>query len=119
MNRNFQARSGFKRQTLSSMVRLGIAALVLSMTLPLHAADSRAVKSRVAPTYPEMAKRLRITGVVKVSVTIAPDGSVTAVKTVTGNSMLSRAAEDAVSKWKFASAAEESTVEIDINFGGS
>jgi outer membrane biosynthesis protein TonB len=44
---------------------------------------------------------------------------VTAVKTVTGNSMLSRAAEDAVSKWKFASAAEESTVEIDINFGGS
>ncbi len=30
---------------------------IVAMALPLRAADSRAVKSRVAPSYPEMARR--------------------------------------------------------------
>jgi TonB family protein len=114
-----QENSMSTRKSSSLAMRLGLAFLALIMAVPLNAADTRAVKTRVPPNYPEMAKRMRITGVVKVSVTIAPGGNVTAVKTLSGNSLLSGAAEDAVSKWKFVPAAEESTVEIDINFGGS
>jgi TonB family protein len=93
--------------------------MAMTMTLPLRAADDHAerpVKQRVPPTYPELAKRMRISGVVKVSATVAPDGTVSATKTVSGNHMLAGAAEDAVHKWKFVSAPTESTVEVTINF---
>ena len=94
-----------------------LAILAIAASLPLHAVDSeRPVKQRVAPTYPEIAKRMHISGVVKVAVTVAPDGSVSATRAVSGNRMLSDAAEQAVHKWKFASAAEESIVEVEINF---
>ena len=42
-----------------------------------------------------------------------------ATKTVSGNHMLSGAAEDAVHKWKFVPAAEQSTVNVDINFAAA
>jgi TonB family protein len=99
-------------------MQLAVAALAIATSLPLHA-DERPVKQRVAPAYPELAKRMRISGVVRVSATVAPDGSVTATKTVSGNHMLAAAAEDAVHKWKFVPASDQSTVEVDINFAAA
>lgn len=90
--------------------------LTVAMALPAKAADERAVKSRVAPTYPEIAKRMRITGTVRVEATVDAEGKVTAVKTLSGNRTLATAAEDAVSKWKFVAAAGSSTVDVDLNF---
>lgn len=91
-------------------------ALALVLALPAVAADSRAVKTRIAPVYPEIAKRMRITGEVRIEVTVDPEGKVTDVKRVSGNSMLSAAAEDAVRKWRFESGSDISTVEITLNF---
>jgi TonB family protein len=85
-----------------------------STAAPDHA--ERAIKQRVAPIYPELAKRMRVAGVVKLQVTVAPDGSVTSLKTITGSQLLSPAAEDAVHKWKFVTAPQESTVEVEVNF---
>ncbi len=79
-------------------------------------AEDRKVQKRVPPVYPELAKRMHVGGVVRVLVTVAPDGTVTEVKTISGNKMLSPAAEDAVKKWKFAAADSESAVNIDISF---
>jgi TonB family protein len=90
--------------------------LVASMAIPARAAESRAVKSRTSPVYPEMAKRLRIEGMVKLEATVNPDGKVTAVKVVSGNSMLGLAATQAVNNWKFVPADAESVVDLDINF---
>jgi TonB family protein len=92
----------------------GILAIVA--TLPLRASDERPIKQRVAPTYPELARRMHVSGVVRVAATVAPDGSVTATKTMSGNHMLSLAAEEAVHKWKFVPAPDQSVVEIEINF---
>ena len=91
-------------------------ALAVVMSLPAHAADARAVKSRVSPAYPEIAKRMKITGLVKLEATVDADGKVTAVKALSGNSMLSPAAEDAVRKWRFVPGTAESTVDVDVNF---
>lgn len=57
---------------------LQAAALVLVMILALtaHAAGDRAVKSRVAPIYPEIAKRMRICGEVKLEAVVDADGKV-------------------------------------------
>jgi len=100
---------------LAKLATLGV--LAIAVCLPLYAVDSgRAVKQRVAPTYPEIAKRMHISGMVRVAATVAPDGSVSSTKPVSGNRVLSDAAEQAVHKWKFASAAQESIVEVEINF---
>lgn len=81
-----------------------------------RASDERAVKSRVAPVYPEIAKRMRIGGVVKLEATVDAEGKVTDVKAVSGNQMLSVAAEDAVRKWRFVPAGGQSVVDVTLNF---
>jgi TonB family protein len=106
---------GFRR-IAAGVLPLAVIAVALTTTMPAHAADERPVKQRVAPVYPELAKRMRVGGVVKVEATVEADGTVSATKTVSGNHMLTGAAEDAVHKWKFVPGAEKSTVEVDINF---
>jgi TonB family protein len=91
-------------------------ALLLATAMPGRAADDRAVKSRVAPVYPEIAKRMRISGVVTVQATVDPDGKVSDAKAVSGNRALSPAAEEAVRKWRFVPADAPSTVTVEVTF---
>jgi TonB family protein len=98
------------------LVQLAVLAVAVITTVPVHAADSRPIKVRVAPHYPELAKRMRVSGVVRISASVAPDGSVSATKTLSGNHILATAAEDAVHLWKFVPAPDASTVEVDVSF---
>ena len=104
------------RRTGVRLTQAAALALVLAMAIPAMAADARAVKSRVAPVYPEIAKRMRITGDVKLSVSVSADGKVTDVKSISGNRALSEAAEEAVRKWRFAPGDNTATVEVTVNF---
>lgn len=97
-------------------LQVAVLALVAVMTLPGSAASDRPVKSKVPPVYPELAKRMKITGTVKVEATVDADGKVTAVKTLSGTTALQSAAEDAVRKWKFASGDGTDTVAVDVTF---
>jgi len=58
------------------------------------------VKS-VAPIYPAAAKQMGREGAVQLEATIDKSGSITAVKPVNGDSLLVRAAMDAVKQWKY------------------
>lgn len=91
-------------------------ALIVAMALPVRAADDRVVKSRVSPVYPEIAKRMRIAGAVKLEARVDAQGKVTEVKTISGNHMLAVAAEDAVRQWKFVPADSDSSVDVEVNF---
>jgi TonB family protein len=101
------------RMSLPACSLVVVALICLGLTC--HAED-RKVQKRVPPVYPELARRMHVGGVVRVLVTVAPDGTVTDVKTLSGNKMLSQAAEDAVKKWKFVSGESESAVNIEISF---
>ena len=90
-------------------------AVIACAALPAYAAD-RKVQHRVQPIYPELAKRMRIEGIVRVSATIAANGTVTDARAVSGNKMLAPAAEDAIRKWRFAPGDGPSTENIDIDF---
>jgi TonB family protein len=92
-----------------------VLASISCVALPACAAD-RKVERRVSPVYPELAKRMHIGGTVRVSATIAADGTVTDARTVSGNKMLAPAAEDAIRRWKFAPGDSQSTENIDIDF---
>jgi TonB family protein len=91
-------------------------ALIVGFALPARAGDDRAVKSRVAPLYPEIAKRLRIFGEVRLEATVDAQGKVKNVKPVSGNHMLELAAEDAVRQWKFAPGDGDAVVTVSVNF---
>lgn len=76
----------------------------------------RKVKTQVAPVYPELAKRMNVGGKVKLEVVIAQDGHVKSTKAVGGHPLLVNASEDAVKKWKFQPASEETTQVMEFEF---
>ncbi len=77
---------------------------------------ARKVKSQVAPTYPELARKMNISGVVKVQITIAPNGTVKTVKLVGGHPLLANAAMDTVKKWRYEVAKDETTTVVEFRF---
>jgi len=93
-------------------------ALVVTMAIPAFSAGDRAVKSKVAPIYPDLARRMKIEGVVVVEATVEASGQVSAAKTVSGNLILAPAAEDAVKQWRFESGPGTAKVTVDVSFVG-
>ena len=74
---------------------------------------------RTTPSYPEIAKKLSLGGTVRVVAVVAADGDVKSVEPKGGSPILLKAAEDAVAKWKFASADGESREIIEVRFAPS
>jgi len=109
---------GFK-QVAVKLMQAAALALIVTMAMPAHAADDRAVKSRVAPIYPDIARRMKISGSVKIEATVDAEGKVSETKTVSGNRILAPAAEDAVRKWKFAPGAGTAKVSVEVDFAGA
>ena len=56
---------------------------------------------KVAPVYPANAMHMRVEGAVELLATVSKNGDITAVKVVSGEAMLTRAASDAVKQWKY------------------
>ena len=81
-----------------------------------EAVIARKVKTRVSPQYPELARRMSIGGKVKLVVVVAPNGSVKSTKPVGGHPLLVNAAQDAVKRWKFEPAGDESSGVVEIEF---
>ncbi len=77
---------------------------------------TRKVKSKVAPAYPELARRMNLSGVVRIQVTVSPKGDVKNIKLVGGHPVLAGAALDAVKKWRFEVGPEESTGIVEFRF---
>ncbi|HZZ15752.1 MAG TPA: energy transducer TonB [Candidatus Sulfotelmatobacter sp.] len=76
----------------------------------------RRAKSKVAPVYPELARKLNLTGTVKVEVVVAPNGMVKDAKVVGGHPVLATAALEAARKWRFEPTALESSGIVDFKF---
>jgi TonB family protein len=77
---------------------------------------SRKVKTKVAPVYPEIARRMSITGTVKLSVVVTPNGTVKSSKAVGGHPVLVNAAMEAIKQWRFESAPTESSGIVEFKF---
>ena len=97
--------------------------LLLSFLVPAVSAQTqqpspsgRKLVHKVDPSYPEMARKVNLTGTVKVFAVVTPDGNVKAVEPVGGSPLLVQAAQDAISRWKFAPASSESKEMIELHF---
>lgn len=79
-------------------------------------AVERKVVSKVAPVYPELARKLNLRGVVKLIVVIAPDGKVKSTEVLGGNPVLTQAAVDAVRKWRYEPAPQQTHGVVELRF---
>ena len=64
--------------------------------------NGRKVIRKVPPVYPPEAKRMSLSGTVKVVALVGSDGSVKKIEPLGGSPLLVQAAENAISRWRFA-----------------
>jgi TonB family protein len=110
---------GKSRRLLSLIVLAGMAFVATSPMLVAQEVQgdlSKRVKTRVQPTYPELARRMAVKGTVKLMVTIGANGKVKNTKVVGGHPVLVGASEDAIRRWKFEPAADETTGIVEFTF---
>lgn len=77
---------------------------------------SRKVKSKVEAQYPELARRMNITGVVKIQITVATNGTVKNTKLMGGHPILANVAMETIKKWRYEPASEETTGIVEFRF---
>ena len=98
---------------------LYVLSLLLAFTMFLHADDTgRKLKSTVAPQYPELARKMNVSGAVKLELLVAPNGQVKSVRPLGGHPLLIDAAENAVRQWRYEPGAEGMEV-VEIRFNNS
>ena len=93
--------------------------LLLSLILggvALGQEAARKVIARTAPTYPELAKRMHLSGKVRLEVVITPAGSVKTAKLVGGNPVFEKDAVAAAKQWRFEAGDKETKTVILLEF---
>lgn len=107
-----------RRKTIFSLLVLSWALLLVSAS-PAQTDQTesrRKVVSRVMPAYPEIARNMRIKGVVRIEAVVAPNGSVKTTHVLGGHPLLAQSADDAVHKWRWESSSAESKELVEVRF---
>ncbi len=81
--------------------------------------DGRKIKNKVQPIYPDLAKRMNVTGSVKVEVVVAPNGTIKSTKVIGGHPLLVEPSLDAVKKWRFEPGNGDTTTTVIFNFNNN
>src|SRR3954471_1640082 len=106
----------------SSLRKLVPALLVAMITVSISTlafAAGRTAKSKSTPAYPELAKRMNISGTVKVEVTVAPNGHVVSAKAMGGHPLLVESAVAAAKQFKYDPSPEETKELVEFKFNGT
>jgi TonB family protein len=112
-----------KRANRILVCLLAVLATASLGTVSLRAQDGdapgskRRVKIMGKPQYPELAKKLNLTGVVKIEVTIGADGKVKRTHVVGGHPVLASEAEKAAMQTEFEPGPKETSEIIEFRFG--
>jgi TonB family protein len=76
----------------------------------------RPVRHLVTPSYPELARKMNLTGTARIEVIIGPDGTVKHTRVLGGHPVLAAEAEHAAEKSTFEPASTETTEVIEFKF---
>jgi len=79
--------------------------------------SKRRVKLMGKPQYPDLAKKLNLSGVVKIEVTIGADGKVKRTRVIGGHPVLAPEAEKAAMQSEFEPGPRETSEVIEFKFG--
>jgi TonB family protein len=99
------------------------AAAAIAFSLSLASAQQASVeegkrkaKVKSMPAYPDLARRMNISGKVKLELVIAPDGHVKSARALGGHPVLVGPCIDSVKEWRFDAAPEETTQLVEFSF---
>jgi len=95
------------------MVLVSAIALTVAITF---AQQGRKPVSNPTPEYPDVAKKMNLTGVVKVEVTIGADGEIKATNVVGGHPILVDAVQKTLKRWKYAPSNSETKALLEFKF---
>jgi TonB family protein len=125
----FAGRFGFKDMRVTKAKRILAVCLLAVLSVGSGVALStraqegdapgskRKVRVMGKPQYPELAKKLNLTGVVKIEVTIGADGKVKRTHVIGGHPVLAPEAEKAALQSEFEPGPRETSEVIEFKFG--
>ena len=87
-----------------------------SQAQEIESASSRKTVERVTPDYPEIAKTMKLSGTVRIVAKVAPSGKVVSTEVLGGHPILARAAVQAVLRWRYEPAREQTDEMATITF---
>jgi TonB family protein len=105
-----------KTKLTMTAARTFLALFLMLTAVNLPAQESRKVISNPEPPYPEVARRLRLSGAVKVQVVIAPDGKIKETKITGGHPIFVNSVQETLKSWKYAPASAETTTQLEFSF---
>jgi TonB family protein len=104
------------RTTIAAVAILVVGILASIPTFAQQAKAPRQVLTRISPRYPDLARPMRLEGTVRMTVIVAANGSVKSIDGTKGHPVLLKAAQDAISKWKWVPAPQESVELVELKF---
>jgi TonB family protein len=93
---------------------VGLLSLVAVRILPGQ--EGRKLITQELPAYPDLARRIRLSGVVKVEVVIGADGLIKETKVIGGHPLFIDSTMDALKRWRYTPAKSETTTTLEFNF---
>jgi len=109
--------SGGKRFLAGALAVVSLAAGMASARQATSVEENkRKIKFKVNPQYSDLAKKMALSGKVKIELVIAPDGHEKSSRAVGGHPLLVQSCLDAVKDWRFEPAPEETTTIIEFDF---
>ncbi len=108
--------SGISNGIKKSVAAIAMVAILAMAPLAMAQDGGRSRKSVGKPVYPELAKKMNISGTVKVEVVVTPAGSVRSAKALGGHPLLIEAAVTAAKQSKFEAGPDETTEVIPFQF---
>jgi TonB family protein len=78
--------------------------------------SKRKIVNRVVPTYPDLARRMTVRGIVKLEAVVASNGNVKSLELKGGHPLLSQAAQSAILKWRWEPASHETREPVEVRF---
>ena len=104
------------RQTCAGLCVIVLAFLSMASSDAQNTPSLRKLVYKVAPKYPRELKQNAIGGIVRLSISISPSGSVGKISPIGGNPILVDAATLAVKQWKYVPADHPTTTEVQLDF---
>ena len=102
---------------MKNIIRIAIVAIALSGLIALaQEASGRKVKHTVSPAYPELAKKMQVSGAVKLEVVVESNGKVKDVKVLGGHPLLAAAAQQSVKSWEYEPSSGQTVEMAVVNF---
>jgi TonB family protein len=77
---------------------------------------ARKVLAKVDPLYPDLARRMKMQGTVRLEAVVTPAGKLKHAEVLGGSPVLAKSAVDALEKWKWEPGPQETREVILINF---